>query len=188
MSQLKFYNNSTQEWEPVIVGAQGPTGPSGPTGPLGPESIIPGPTGPTGEPGSYTVSETEPESPVAGDIWFNSLLGSTYIYYDSFWVGVGGGVAYGSWRSVNSNTTTFANEGIIADTSAGSFTVILPESPQVGESLAIIDGKESFKRNGLIVSGGVELIEGREDNMLLNVDRASVLFRFINSTYGWKVV
>jgi len=176
------------------TGATGPSGPEGIQGPTGADSMVPGPqgdtgpTGPTGNNGTYTVSETEPTAPEPGDIWFNSLLGSTYIYYDSFWVGVGGGVAYGSWRVVNSNTLAYANEGIVADTSLGSFTIILPENPTVGESLAIIDGEESFKRNGLIVSGGLELIEGRTDNMLLNVDRASVLFRFIGSTYGWKVV
>lgn len=172
----------------VVPGPQGPTGPTGATGPL---STVPGPTGAqgaTGPDGSYTVSDVAPLLPVTGDIWFNSLTGSTYIYYDSFWVGVGGGTAYATWRTVDANDTTLANEGIIADTSVGSFTLILPEAPLVGESLAIIDGAESFKRNGLIVSGGVELIEGRTDNMLLNVDRASVLFRYIGSTYGWKVV
>ncbi len=172
----------------IIPGPQGPTGPTGATGPL---STVPGPTGsqgPTGPDGTYIASETEPPTPQVGDIWFNTATGSTYLYYDSFWVGVGGGTAYGNWQNVNSNLTATANIGYIADTSAGAFTIILPESPVTGESVAIIDGAESFKRNGLIVSGGLELIEGRTDNMLLNIDRASVLFRFIGSTYGWKVV
>jgi hypothetical protein len=166
-------------------GAEGIPGPAGPTGPEGQESIVPGPTGPAG---TYTVSETEPEFPVTGDIWFNSIVGSTFIYYDNYWVGVGGGVAYSTWRTINSNTIAIANEGLIANTVDGSFTVFLPESPIVGETLAIIDGGNSFKRNGVIVSGGVEKIEERTDNMLLNVDRASVIFKYISSAYGWKVV
>ena len=32
MSQLKYYNPATSQWEPAIVGATGPTGPTGPTG------------------------------------------------------------------------------------------------------------------------------------------------------------
>ena len=32
MSQLKFYNTNTSQWEPAIVGATGPTGPTGPAG------------------------------------------------------------------------------------------------------------------------------------------------------------
>lgn len=169
----------------------GPAGPQGEIGPTGPVSTVPGPqgdVGPTGPDGTYISSETEPATPVTGDIWFNTTTGSTYIYYDSTWVGVGGGTAYGNWQVVSSNVIATANIGYVANTSSGSFTIILPENPVVGESVAIIDGAESFKRNGLVVSGGLELIEGRTDNMLLNVDRASVLFRFIGSTYGWKVV
>ena len=199
MAQLKYWDGTA--WVNAVVGAQGPTGPTGPTGadstvtgPTGPtgatgaDSTVTGPTGPTGADGKYLESATEPSTPEPGDIWFNTTTGSTYIYYDSYWVGVGGGTAYGNWQVINSNTTATANTGYIANTSAGSFTLIMPENPAVGESVAIIDGDESFKRNPLTISGGIELIEGRDDNLLLNVDRASVLFRFIGSAYGWKVV
>jgi hypothetical protein len=81
-----------------------------------------------------------------------------------------------------------ANEGILANTSAGSFTLILPENPQVGESVGIIDLNFSFRRNPLILSGGAEKIEGRTDNMFLNVDRASIVIRYVGSTYGWRIV
>ena len=172
----------------TVPGPTGPIGPTGPTGATGAASTVTGPTGPTGPDGTYLESATAPSTPSPGDIWFNTTTGSTYIYYDSYWVGVGGGTAYGNWQVINSNTTATANTGYIANTSAGSFTLIMPENPAVGESVAIIDGTESFKRNGLTISGGIELIEGRSDNLILNVDRASVLFRFIGSTYGWKVV
>jgi hypothetical protein len=33
MPVLKYYNQSTSQWEPVIVGKQGPAGPTGPQGP-----------------------------------------------------------------------------------------------------------------------------------------------------------
>lgn len=36
--------------------------------------------------GSLTVSETPPDNPSEGDLWYNSTDGSTYVYYDSFWV------------------------------------------------------------------------------------------------------
>ena len=38
--------------------------------------------------GSITVSDTAPTG-AAGNLWYNSLTGKTYIYYDSFWVEVG---------------------------------------------------------------------------------------------------
>ena len=36
--------------------------------------------------GGIVVSEIAPESPSAGDLWFNSSNAITYIYYDSFWI------------------------------------------------------------------------------------------------------
>jgi microcystin-dependent protein len=38
--------------------------------------------------GSITVADTAP-SGVAGNLWYDSTTGKTYIYYDSFWVEVG---------------------------------------------------------------------------------------------------
>ena len=35
---------------------------------------------------SVDASETKPESPQEGDLWFNAETGVTYIYYDSSWV------------------------------------------------------------------------------------------------------
>jgi hypothetical protein len=158
-----------------VAGATGPTGLTGATGPTGPDA-------------TYYTSATAPTAPDQGDVWFNTELGNTYVRYDNFWVGVNGGSAYGNWSYVNSNTVAVANEGFLANTSAGSFTIILPEAPQIGESVAIIDLENSFKRNGLILSGGAEKIEGRTDNMVLNVDRASIIIRFVGSTYGWRIV
>lgn len=40
--------------------------------------------------GSYSVNESAPDNPQTGSIWFNSTNGKTYIYYDSFWVEMGG--------------------------------------------------------------------------------------------------
>jgi hypothetical protein len=171
------------------VGAKGDTvvGPIGPTGPTGAASNVTGPTGPDAV---YYTSELPPADPEEGDTWFNSQLGSTYIYYDNAWVGVGGGTAYGNWSYINTTPSApaLANQGFLVDTSNGSFTLILPEDPQIGVSIAIIDLEQSFKRNGLILSRGDELIEGRAENMILNVDKASIVVRFVGSTYGWRIV
>lgn len=45
-------------------------------------------TGGTGS--SITVSDTPPSSPSAGDLWYESDTGKTFIRYDSFWVEIGG--------------------------------------------------------------------------------------------------
>jgi hypothetical protein len=35
---------------------------------------------------SVTVSDTAPSTPAEGDLWYNSAVAKTYIYYDDFWV------------------------------------------------------------------------------------------------------
>ena len=80
MTVLKQYNSVTSQWEPIVtgtIGATGPTGVTGPTGPTGPLGII--------------SSATAPVSPSAGQVWFNTTTGSSYIYYNSAWVELGGG-------------------------------------------------------------------------------------------------
>jgi hypothetical protein len=39
------------------------------------------------------ISDTPPASPATGQLWYESDSGKTFIYYDSFWVEVGGGIA-----------------------------------------------------------------------------------------------
>lgn len=39
--------------------------------------------------GGATISDTTPGTPVAGQIWFESDTGKTFIYYDSSWIEVG---------------------------------------------------------------------------------------------------
>ena len=40
--------------------------------------------------GGATISDTAPASPTAGQIWFQSTNGKTFVYYDSQWIEVGG--------------------------------------------------------------------------------------------------
>jgi hypothetical protein len=72
---------------PTGAGATGATGPTGITGATGPT----GPTGATGAGAPLTSSATAPVSPSAGDLWFDTTTGASYIYYNSAWVELGGG-------------------------------------------------------------------------------------------------
>src|SRR6056297_3702115 len=40
MAVAKIYNDSTSEWEPAIIGAQGPQGETGPQGPAGNDGAL----------------------------------------------------------------------------------------------------------------------------------------------------
>jgi hypothetical protein len=64
-------------WD-LVRQAAGPSGPSGPTGP---------------SPAFSIVQTTPPSSPQAGQAWYNSEDGLTYIYYDSSWIEFGNSLA-----------------------------------------------------------------------------------------------
>jgi hypothetical protein len=40
--------------------------------------------------GGATISDTAPAAPLAGQLWFDSTVGKTFVYYDSQWIEVGG--------------------------------------------------------------------------------------------------
>jgi hypothetical protein len=42
---------------------------------------------------AINVSDTAPVSPEEGDLWFNSLEATTYIYYDGYWIDIAGATA-----------------------------------------------------------------------------------------------
>jgi len=76
-------------WNLVTSTIEGPTGPAGADGYVGAD----GATGPQGAKGAYTVSDTAPVAPGAGDVWLDSTTGKTFIYYadgtSSQWVEFG---------------------------------------------------------------------------------------------------
>lgn len=39
--------------------------------------------------GGFTASSTAPATPSIGDLWFDTSLGITFIYYDSYWIEIG---------------------------------------------------------------------------------------------------
>jgi hypothetical protein len=85
-----------------------------------------------GSGGGATISETAPVSANPGDFWFDSTSGKTYVYYDSYWVeiggaGGGGGGGYTPYVTADSgdNTATVDSTPVVIDSIpvAGVFAV-----------------------------------------------------------------
>jgi microcystin-dependent protein len=92
------------------------------------------------------VSDSPPSSPTAGQVWFESDTGKTFIYYDSYWVEISGG--RGDTNPVGA-VTAFA--GSVAPTSwllcAGqdvSRTVYAPLFAVIGTTYGAGDGTTTF--------------------------------------------
>jgi hypothetical protein len=61
--------------------------------------------------GGVTVSPTAPSNPQEGDQWFDSNDANLYIFYDNFWVEVGGGAAAQTLAGLDDVQLTSATAG-----------------------------------------------------------------------------
>ena len=93
-----------------------------------------------------------------------------------------GGIAY---VSKTANYTAASNEGVLADTSGGAFTVTLPATPSAGDQVVIADSGEAFDTNNLTVGRNGETIEGTAEDLVLDIVGVSVQLVYDGTT--WQV-
>jgi len=82
------------------------------------------------------------------------------------------------------NYTASANEGVIADTSGGAFTVTLPASPSTGDQVVIADGAD-WSTNNLTVGRNGSTIDGTAEDLVCDLEGVSIQFVYDGST--WEV-
>lgn len=84
----------------------------------------------------------------------------------------------------NANYTLANRDGIIADSSLGSFTLTLPATPAPGDQVVIADGAD-FSTNNVTVARNGSTIEELAEDLVLNIQGASVTM--IYSGVTWQV-
>lgn len=89
------------------------------------------------------------------------------------------------WKLITSNYTAVNTDRIIADTTAGSFTITLPATPSIGSYVIITDAGD-WEQNNLTVARNGSTIEGLSDDLLLTVKSMTVEFIYSGTT--WQVV
>jgi hypothetical protein len=89
-----------------------------------------------------------------------------------------------NWAVYTSNYTAEPGDGIVADTSGGSFTVTLPAAPVTGDTIVIADGA-NWSTNSLIVARNGSTIEDYADDLELDVAESRVEFVYSGTT--WQV-
>ena len=127
----------------------------------------------------------------------NPTVGQTYTANSKTWIWNGtswnndnagtvgptgpGGITY---ATKTANYTASANDGIIADTSGGSFTITLPPTPTTGDAVTIADGA-SWPTNNLTVARNGSTIEGLSEDLTMDVSGVSVDFVYDGTT--WQI-
>jgi hypothetical protein len=125
-----------------------------------------------------------PNSPSVNDEYV--FQGITYVFDGVKWYPerVPGSLSI-VWSTQTANYALSPNEGIIADTSGGSFTVTLPANPIEGDFLCIADGHD-WSANNLIVARNNSTIEDTSEDLTLDIGQLSIDFIYSGNT--WQIL
>ena len=138
--------------------------------------------------GGASVSDTAPSTPTSGQLWFDSSDNTINVFYNdgtsSQWVSAVSSQADAAFRIKTSNYTASNRDNIIADTSAGSFTITLPASPTAGQYVTIYDNA-SWGINNLTIGRNGSTIESLADDFVIDVSSIKVEFIYNGST--WQI-
>jgi hypothetical protein len=90
-----------------------------------------------------------------------------------------------SYVRITSNYTALNGDRLIADTTAGSFTVTMPASPSTGHSVQITDGG-NWRTNNLLVNFNGATIEGINDTLSVNIPQTTIELVYDGTT--WQLI
>ena len=96
--------------------------------------------------------------------------------------GGGGGVEY---TTQTSDYTLENNQGVIADTTGGTFVVTLPLAPAEGDQVVVADGGDWAVTNLTVLGRNGQTIEGVASNLIMDVGGISVTMVFDGVT--WQI-
>lgn len=93
-------------------------------------------------------------------------------------------------REVSSAYDAQVNDRILADTSGAAFEITLPQNSSllVNDTIQLIDIAGSFATNNLTLGRNSSKIQGLEDDLVLDYNRASITLMYSGATYGWIVI
>ena len=91
-----------------------------------------------------------------------------------------------AWQSVQTTGfTASAGRGYPCNTTSAAFTVTLPASPSVGDTIILLDYAGTFATNNITLGANSNKINGVVANKLLTTNREAVTITYVDSTQGW---
>lgn len=92
-------------------------------------------------------------------------------------------------REVTTTYQAVVNDRILANSSAGAFTITLPLNASLlnNDTIQIIDVGNSAATNNITVARNGSLINGAADNLTIDLNQAIVTLIYTGVTNGWIV-
>lgn len=122
------------------------------------------------------------------DQWEVSADGVTFykILDENDEVGGGGGASV-TYKTISTDTTAVANDGLLCLTSNGAISVTLPASPTAQDIVKIIDSEASASTNNITIIRNGSNIMGLDENMTVETDNANFTLVYIDAAKGWMI-
>ena len=132
----------------------------------------------------YLPRGTSAQRPTAaaGMARYNTDTNQLEFYNGTTWV-----TAVRPWVAKTTTYTASNGDQILADTSAGSWTLTLPGSPTLGDTVRVVDAAGTFDTNALTIGRNGQPIMGDAADMTVNTENAGFTLVYYNSTYGWRL-
>ncbi len=91
-----------------------------------------------------------------------------------------------AWQSVVTGATTMvAGRGYFVNTTSSAFTMTLPSSASIGDTVSIIDYAGTFDSNTCTIGRNSHKIQGASADMTVTTERAAFSLVYVDSTHGW---
>ena len=97
------------------------------------------------------------------------------------------------WQAVvvadgSTGLTAVSGRGYFINTTAGAITVTLPSSPNIGDTIMIVDYASTFATNNVTLNRNGKKIEAEAENGTLATNDQTHTLVFTDDTQGWKIV
>jgi len=125
---------------------------------------------------------------LAGSIT-NAKLANSSVTINSTSVSLGASINLNAldWQTVQTTGfTASAGKGYFCNTTSAAFTVTLPASATLGDTIALKDYAGTFGTNNLTINRNGHNIQGAASNALISTNRASVVLVYVDITRGWE--
>lgn len=86
-----------------------------------------------------------------------------------------------------SPATAVSKRGYLIDTTSATYSLTLPATPAVGDMVGISDFAGNSATNNITVGRNSTNIDGVAEDLVINIDKASIILVYTGATVGWQI-